>query len=144
VPHPGYDCFVISEHVLSKIYPFVSFIGVPGVMKPLLHQCLLFSENPIIIKSGNITKHFGFDGSWKNENYEKIIKHNFLEAIKAIEYAKVIDKNAYNQWHDRLTQEPEIDVLASDYFGLFRKKRSTRTANKFLAVTKSLLANLKN
>jgi len=81
--HKGYDCFVFSKRILSKLELGKIAIGAPGVGIALFVNLYCLSKQFLLLDDHHLTFHIGNDKEWNNEKFADYRDYNKkqLEAI---------------------------------------------------------------
>ncbi|HPF12332.1 MAG TPA: hypothetical protein PLP62_12820 [Flavobacteriaceae bacterium] len=89
--HPGFDCFVISQAVYSKICLNKVAIGISKVGITLLANLMVFAEHFMLFEEEHLTFHIGADKVWQNPKFHDYFLHNCKEAYKTYQWLQTVN-----------------------------------------------------
>lgn len=128
--HPGFDCFVLREDILSKFILGRTIVGIHLVGRVLLWNVVRFSKNPVIYYDKTLTYHYGDDNSSKNEASHWYTIHNCLAAVDVLDKLgdSITHKIAASNLSPnilKITYKPDIYIQANQkpaivLHGMFR------------------------
>ncbi len=78
--HPGFDCFIFPVRWMSRFVRSDSCIGMPLVMRPLLHNLVAQANRMLILRSSPLTYHYGDDMTHGLPIYQDYHAHNQQQA----------------------------------------------------------------
>lgn len=92
--HTGYDCFVFSRELLSKLILKDIFIGTPPSGNDLFYNIFTFAKNPILFTEKHLTFHAGMDlyKEWGDAGVNVFNQQQFLLLLKELKPSMDISK----------------------------------------------------
>lgn len=92
--HTGYDCFVFSRELLSKLILKDIFIGAPPSGNDLFYNLFTFAKNPVLFTEKHLTFHAGMDlhKDWGDAGVNTFNQQQFLLLLKELKPSMDISK----------------------------------------------------
>lgn len=113
--HPGFDCFVMREDILSRFILNDIIIGIHLIGRVILWNIVNFCSKPVIFYDQTLTYHYGDDNSSKNESSHWYTMHNCSAAVKVLkelgdDLEKKIAISELNPNILKITYKPDVYI----------------------------------